>query len=65
MSVHNLDVAVDSLSLTDLAKRSVEPVNSAKVTSLFASIADSDELHGKITYNCSELTDFLRCWFVI
>ena len=48
VSVHNLDVAVDSLSMTDLAKRSMEPLNSAKVTSLFASVADPDEVHGKL-----------------
>ena len=35
-----------ALSLTDLAKRSTEPLNSAKVTSLFASVADADEIHG-------------------
>ena len=65
VSVHNLDVAVESLSLTDLAKRSVEPVNSAKVTSLFASVADSDEIQGKIYCNCFKFNDFLRSWFVI
>ena len=47
VSVHNLDVAVDSLSLTDLAKRSMEPLNSANVTSLFASIAAPEEIYGK------------------
>ena len=65
VSVHNLDVAVESLSLTDLAKRSVEPVNSAKVTSLFASVADSDEIQGEFHFSWSKLTGFLRYWLVI
>ena len=60
VSVHNLDVSVDSLSLTDLAKRSLEPLNSAKVTSLFASVADPNEVHGNYSLFCSLITFFYR-----
>ena len=46
VSVHDLDTPVAALSLSDLAKRSIEPLDSAKVTSLFTSVADANEIHG-------------------
>ena len=60
VSVHDLDTPVAALSLTDLAKRSTEPLNSAKVTSLFASVADSDEIHGNFCSNLLFLMFFLK-----
>ena len=43
ISVYNSDVSHESMSLTDLAKRSLEKPSSAKVTGFFANFADPSE----------------------
>ena len=46
--MYDADVSHDSMSLTDLAKRSLETPNSAKVTGFFANFADPAELQGTL-----------------
>ena len=46
VSVYDSDISHDSMSMTDLAKRSLETPSSAKVTGFFANFADPAELQG-------------------
>ena len=46
VSVYDSDISHESMSRTDLAKRSLEKPNSAKVTGFFANFADPAELQG-------------------
>ena len=44
--MYDIDVSHDSMSMTDLAKRSLDTPNSAKVTGFFANFADPAGLQG-------------------